>query len=884
MQQQTQLAKIGARAQDASAEAMTDPVPGRGAAPPPGVTAVPGRATVAPASGPELADRDPARADAETAAWSAVHGACATPGVPLPDVLRHPFAGALGMNLDDVSLHAGEASARAAEALGARAFAVGRQVHFASGQLDLASPDGQRLLAHEIAHVAQQGGRAAAPQLKLLVGAADDPAEAEADRAAEAMLRGQRATVSSGHAPALRRTISVGGKPIEPAAPRKPTAGEARLAVLAHDQQHNYDFATDEALATYIDVVNRGQHDGTLYTRTQGTAPSQDHRPGAPGPRATRRPAPQGVQTPRHEPRSQAPAPAPPRGELDTILDRMEVPHALRCRERYLEAAREVQRLWERASRLWTRPEVDRFATNPAQPQQLFTSPDGFYKAFASAYHELPATGDLTEWLVEYHDTGGGVLDETEHRHLGSSLTEYEENDNAPSASAAISDLGGGVSHGGPPHPVGRCECKACYGPAGAMSPDLKKFVAEVFRSAETREVPGARAMTQGIYDAIYTHVPPLTDRLSNEDTAYVGSLHDLDRKFSSASSASTASAKAHDWNEFGSPSVDGIRIYIHPTRDAALTIMEAVLSLIKGEYNGRVTYAKIAHPQWAGVRPDTIVATAVDEEAARAFVTALKGRFKQADWKRAIDPSLPQLTEQVIPGVALARDPQTRTEAAFGKQHSFGESRSRIVAEALHDLMMCPGEHELADFERAVVCFFRWYGLDPQAPQRDTDDSYRPLFENASAAVPPPASPALAEADATPQASPQPSRARSPRRPFPSPADAGASPQPSRAPSPRRPFPNVSPVVNKAPSLMPKTTASTRPPGAPATQHAAPRPPGVRFGVPIPFMAPSPVGAPSPIAAPSPTGAPSSHGTAPAGGAAKKEKLRKKLAKLINK
>jgi hypothetical protein len=77
--------------------------------------------------------------------------------------------------LGDAHLHHGPASARAAESLGAEAFAVGQDIFFGEGQYTPESDQGQALLAHELVHVRQQ----TAPPLQR----ADDP-EVEA-RAAE---------------------------------------------------------------------------------------------------------------------------------------------------------------------------------------------------------------------------------------------------------------------------------------------------------------------------------------------------------------------------------------------------------------------------------------------------------------------------------------------------------------------------------------------------------------------------------------------------------------------------------------------------------------------------------------------------------------------------
>jgi hypothetical protein len=62
----------------------------------------------------------------------------------------------LGVDLSNLRVHRGEASGRMAEALDARAFTVGGEVHVPASQGSLSSGSGRALLAHELVHVAQQ--------------------------------------------------------------------------------------------------------------------------------------------------------------------------------------------------------------------------------------------------------------------------------------------------------------------------------------------------------------------------------------------------------------------------------------------------------------------------------------------------------------------------------------------------------------------------------------------------------------------------------------------------------------------------------------------------------------------------------------------------------
>jgi hypothetical protein len=139
------------------------------------------------------ADHDGVHDDAE----SRVAAASGSTGTSLPGELQARFEASLGVDLGGVQIHTGQASAAAASSLGARAYASGSDIHFASGQYDPSSPAGQTLLAHEVAHTVQQGA-ARKVQHKLEVSRAHDAAEIEADHAAEAMVRGTSFAVSMG--------------------------------------------------------------------------------------------------------------------------------------------------------------------------------------------------------------------------------------------------------------------------------------------------------------------------------------------------------------------------------------------------------------------------------------------------------------------------------------------------------------------------------------------------------------------------------------------------------------------------------------------------------------------------------------------------------------
>jgi len=70
--------------------------------------------------------------------------------------VRRQMETALGIDLRRVRIHTGAAAAASAEEIGARAYTLGRDVVFGSGEFAPHTNEGRRVLAHELAHVAQQ--------------------------------------------------------------------------------------------------------------------------------------------------------------------------------------------------------------------------------------------------------------------------------------------------------------------------------------------------------------------------------------------------------------------------------------------------------------------------------------------------------------------------------------------------------------------------------------------------------------------------------------------------------------------------------------------------------------------------------------------------------
>ena len=77
-------------------------------------------------------------------------------GQPLPESARAHFEPRFGRDFSQVRMHTDTRAAESARAVNARAYTVGQNVVFGAGQYVPGTQTGQRLLAHELAHVVQQ--------------------------------------------------------------------------------------------------------------------------------------------------------------------------------------------------------------------------------------------------------------------------------------------------------------------------------------------------------------------------------------------------------------------------------------------------------------------------------------------------------------------------------------------------------------------------------------------------------------------------------------------------------------------------------------------------------------------------------------------------------
>lgn len=146
-------------------------------------------------------------------------------GEALPDSLADGLGSHFGQDLSSLRVHRDTEAGGIADALQSQAFTHGNDVYFAPGRFRPATEDGQRLIAHELAHVvAQRTGVDSGGGPGLTVGWADDPAEAAADRAADGAMIALRRTAAAG---ATRKKLPDGPRPVAPAL-RSSLAGPVR--------------------------------------------------------------------------------------------------------------------------------------------------------------------------------------------------------------------------------------------------------------------------------------------------------------------------------------------------------------------------------------------------------------------------------------------------------------------------------------------------------------------------------------------------------------------------------------------------------------------------------------------------------------------------------
>lgn len=102
-------------------------------------------------------------------------------GESLGGTVKSRMESAFGHDFSSVRIHTGPRGAEVADRLNARALAVGHDIAFGAGEYRPETIAGDALIAHELAHVVQQGPAPASPSLMPKSGGPDERLEQDAD-------------------------------------------------------------------------------------------------------------------------------------------------------------------------------------------------------------------------------------------------------------------------------------------------------------------------------------------------------------------------------------------------------------------------------------------------------------------------------------------------------------------------------------------------------------------------------------------------------------------------------------------------------------------------------------------------------------------------------
>ncbi|MBP1468346.1 DUF4157 domain-containing protein, partial [Candidatus Chloroploca sp. M-50] len=120
-----------------------------------------------------------------------VHDVLRSPGQPLDAATRAYMEPRFGRDFGDVRVHTDAQAAESARAVQANAYTVGNHIAFGAGRYTPQSSAGQRLMAHELAHVVQQGAEGGDFTSKRTINEPGDAAEQEAEGVSKVVAQGK---------------------------------------------------------------------------------------------------------------------------------------------------------------------------------------------------------------------------------------------------------------------------------------------------------------------------------------------------------------------------------------------------------------------------------------------------------------------------------------------------------------------------------------------------------------------------------------------------------------------------------------------------------------------------------------------------------------------
>lgn len=187
---------------------------------------------------PELRRSGGGRAPAQVP--SIVDSVLAGAGQPLDSNTRAFMERGFGHNFAHVRVHTDANAAASARSVGAAAYNVGRHVVFGAGRYAPGRPEGQELLAHELAHVVQGG--AEAPARELSISDPSDHDERQADALAKHVASGARAGSAAPRDAGRTLRRSVAESVVSEFLP-DPSCAQACIVHVHGDEQNAYETA-----------------------------------------------------------------------------------------------------------------------------------------------------------------------------------------------------------------------------------------------------------------------------------------------------------------------------------------------------------------------------------------------------------------------------------------------------------------------------------------------------------------------------------------------------------------------------------------------------------------------------------------------------------------
>lgn len=137
-------------------------------------------------------------------------------GTALPAPVRRRMEDAFGTNLGHVRVHTGPEAGRLSSALSAEAFSTGDDIFFGPGRFAPHDPVGEKVLAHEIAHVVQETGSTAVRRwsnpFKKIFGSKKDTPPTPEEQKAQAVKESKQAEKAELQALAADRAKGVAGR------------------------------------------------------------------------------------------------------------------------------------------------------------------------------------------------------------------------------------------------------------------------------------------------------------------------------------------------------------------------------------------------------------------------------------------------------------------------------------------------------------------------------------------------------------------------------------------------------------------------------------------------------------------------------------------------